>query len=238
MHHLRLPLCTLALLTCGHAFAQDSEPPPESSAIQGQAAPAPAAVTEYRVSGGSSELWVVIRNDPSTTLAKMGHDHVIAATQASGTISWPADLSACKVKISVPVASLVVDPGSSRDVMGLDDNTISDKDKKKLTQNMLGKSQIWGSEYPSVTFESQSCAPTSQAGIVNVRGSLSIRGMSKEITVPMRVSKATDQGFVASGAFEVTTDDFGFSPFSAVLGALKNLNTLEFRLKVVGTPAP
>lgn len=228
---IRPTLMLATLFASQLALAQE---PVEEPAPEPVVEPAPAAVaTTYALSAAKSTLFVVIRNDESALMSRLGHDHVISASAFTGEVTWhPEDASQCKIDIDVPVASLQVDPGTSRDRAGLDDNTISDSDKDKLRKNMLSKSQLDGSSFSSVRFTSTSCSATE--GKVVVKGDMGIRGVTKAITVTMDVSHDGSQ-FRAKGHFSLTTHDFGFKPFSALAGSLKNQAGLQFVVDLKGS---
>lgn len=228
--HARL-LAPALLLLPALALAQDAPPAAEAPAAQEAAAP-----TTYTLKSDDSDLWVIIRNDTDALMSRFGHDHVIAASSFTGSVTWPAaGGDACKIDIAVPVTALVVDPPGSREAAGLDDNTISDGKKKGLKKNMWGKSQLFADSFPKVTFSATSCSGTS--GKVKVKGTMSIRGKSVPVTVTMDV-KADAGSFTASGRFKTSHTAFGFEPFSAMGGGLRNQDALEFRIAVKGTPSP
>jgi len=184
--------------------------------------------TTYALSGN---LYVVVRKDEDTTLSALSHNHAVKASGWSGTVTWhPSDASQCQVEISVPVASLIVDEGSTRALAGLGEGP-SDSDRNTIKENMLAADQLNGSKFPSITFSSTSCSGTS--GNVTVKGNLSIRGATKAISPSLAVT-ADGSSFSAKGSFSVNHTDFGFDPFSAMFGQLKNNNELAFHVDVAG----
>jgi polyisoprenoid-binding protein YceI len=189
-------------------------------------AAAPAAVT-YTVDKASTWLWVLVRYDREAVMA--GHDHVMRATETTGKITWnPADLSACKVELSFPVSSLKVDPPGAREREGLE-GTTSDGDKEKIAANMLGDRQLAAARHPTATFVSTACEASGDK--VKVSGQLTLRGVAKAVSTTLKVS-ADATSFKAAGAFKVSHADFGFEPFTALLGALRNDKELKIGLDV------
>ncbi|MEO0604647.1 MAG: YceI family protein, partial [Myxococcota bacterium] len=188
-------------------------------------AAAQAAPTSYTLDAGKSRLFVIVRNDTSTVASGLGHDHAIVAQRFDGKVTWdPDDLSVCNVSISLPVDGLFPDPPGYREIAGLDpDGAVDDGAKKQIKKNFLKGSQLDGSRFPSISYQSSRCAPSSVAGRVDVTGTLSIRGVGLEVTVPMKVS-AGPSSFAADGRFEASHGDFGFKPFTNLLGALRNLD--------------
>lgn len=237
---LRLLILTVML---GQAHASDpvvddekgvSEAPPvvEELAV---GEPEKRGKTAYTLDASSSSLKVIIRNDISAMMSKYGHDHVIVATNPSGTIEWdPSGQSPCSVSISVPTSGLTADPPGMREKVGLDNRTISASQMEDMMSNMHGKRQLHSSVFPSITYQATSCSGVE--GNVVVDGVMTIHGVGKQFTLPMNVSSSADE-FKASGTVTLSHADFGFAPFSALMGGLRNMDALEFQVNVHGTVA-
>ncbi|MCB9664234.1 MAG: YceI family protein [Alphaproteobacteria bacterium] len=212
--HPRLLLPALAVAT----VAQAQEPSPT-----------------YTVGPSGSHLYVVLRNDTSASLSRLGHDHVIYAKGFAAEVTWPTQPGgACSVSFSVPVRKLVVDPPGLRQRAGLDDNTIDDDDKQDLSKNMWGKSQLWADEHPQITFRSTSCP--GGTGKVTVGGDLTIRGVAQPVSVELQVA-ADGKAFAASGALTITHTQFDFKPFAASLFGPRNQDELKLVVDVKGAVA-
>jgi polyisoprenoid-binding protein YceI len=195
--------------------------------------PAPSGPVAYTLDPGQSLLAVTVYKDPNTLGAGLAHDHAIVASTFDGKVVWSADdASVCDVSISFPVTALTVDPGDVRTRVGIDpDDTVGEGGKKTIISNFSGKSQLNASVFPTISFQSRSCSSTT--GKVEVLGDLSIRGVARAVTVMMDVA-VDDQSFGAKGSFDLTHDDFGFKPFTAGFGALKNQDKLHFVVDVSG----
>jgi polyisoprenoid-binding protein YceI len=149
----------------------------------------------------------------------------------TGIVKWhPADSSLCTIKITVPVKMLKVDPPGLRNRLGLKGET-SEKDRVKITENMLSKEQLDAETFPEVTFQSTLCTGTS--GKVHVTGDLTIRGVTKSIPVVLDV-QSDSKTFRAKGNFSILHTDFGFKPFSAFMGMIRNDNKLTFHIDMIG----
>lgn len=200
------------------------------------APPAASSPRSYTLDPGSSELYVQVYKDPNTLASGLSHDHVIVANGWTGTAEWDAaDVGRCKVFLSVPVAKLVNDETAMRQKVGYS-TVLSDGDRADIKEHMLGDGQLDAAKYPNITFTSTSCAAngdSSSSGRVNVTGTFTMHGTAKTITIPMKVS-ATDADFSAAGFFTVNQTDFGFQPFSALGGTLKNKNEVRFTIKAKG----
>lgn len=196
--------------------------------------PAAPASTTYALTTSGSDVYVVIRNDETASLARLGHNHVIYASKFSGTVIWPsAPGGACAIDIHVPVASLVVDPPGLRAKAGLDDRTIEESDKASLQKNMWSAGQLDSSHFPEVRFQGNKCSGNS--GAVNVSGTLTFRGQAIPLSVNMNVT-ATATSFVANGKFESSHTALGYKPFAASFMGPRNQDRLSFTIDVKGSP--
>lgn len=195
-----------------------------------------AAPTTYALNPQKSTLYVVVRNDTSTVASGLGHDHAISPRSFDGRVVWDADdLGSCDVSISFPVSALFPDPPGLREKAGLDpDGAVGDKDKEQIKKNFSKRSQLDAGTHPKIEYRSTSCSPSSTAGRVDVSGTLTIRGVGLPVTVAMQVD-ADGESFSAAGGFTANHTDFGFKPFTNLLGALRNLNRLEFVVDVTGS---
>lgn len=213
-----------------------AEPPEASEAAQAQEASAPAEDAEggpitYTAVPSRSFLGVEVRYDRDAMMK--GHDHVLVASTFDGSITWdPSDPTACKVSLGFPVTALQVDPPGSRDRLGLEGDT-PEGDKDKIKKNALSKRQLHADDFPRIAFESTACTPKGDR--VDVTGSLTIRGVGKTITAPMKVT-ASPTGLSAKGQVEITGSRFGFDPYTALLGALRNDDTYTLRIDISATP--
>lgn len=195
------------------------------------ATPAPRGPTTYQLQARASWVYVLIRYDRDTLIA--GHDHAARATELSGTVVWdPTGATPCRVEVVVPVRGLKVDSPGLRTRAGLEGDTPAG-DLPKIEKNMLSSDQLDADRFPEIRFRATSCAGTS--GKVVVEGELTLRGVTKAVKTTMTV-KEDGAAFSASGVLKIRHTTFGFKPFSAALGALKNEDELKLVLELVGAP--
>lgn len=194
----------------------------------------------YTVDPAQGLVYVVVRKDDSTVLAGLSHDHVIRAGDLSGTVTWsPEDPSACRVDLSLPVASLEVDPQWLRDRAGFTQR-LKDGDRDTIRRHMLDEGQLFAAAHPTIRFTASRCA--GGAGAFVVEGELRIRGQAASVRADM-VVRADGQQLRATGGFDASHAAFGMRPFQAAMGALKNQEGLRFEVDLVatapaGAPAP
>lgn len=177
----------------------------------------------------SGELAVMIKYDRGTLMN--GHDHILLTRDFTGSATLDLqDPAGCDITMRMKVDSLQVDPGDARSNYGLD-GTTSDGDKSSIKKNALSKGQLNAESYPEITFKSTKCGQSGDD--LTVTGDLTIRGTSHQITTTVDAS-TSDGKLSAKGSFKATHADFGFKPYSALLGALKNAEELNFYFNVSG----
>lgn len=188
-------------------------------------------MTSHTLSDVYSLLYVLIDNDSATVLSRLGHDHVIRAAQWTGTLDFdPENLEATRVEILVPAAKLQVDEDAMCKKIGYKGG-ISEGDRNKTRANMLKKDQIWADKHPTISFRSTTVSAPAK-DTLDVRGELTVRGKTKSVQLPM-VLVVDNEGTRIKGRLLATHGDFGFKPYSAPLGALRNKEDITFVIDVL-----
>jgi polyisoprenoid-binding protein YceI len=115
-------------------------------------------------------------------LKAFGHDHLVSAVKYSGEIQFVAEkVESSSVEFVVESASLkVIDPGES------------EKDRNEVQATMLGEQVLDATKYPQIKFSSKNVKAGSSASQLAVEGTLTLHGMTKPLTVPVRYQMAAD----------------------------------------------
>lgn len=121
-------------------------------------------------------------------------------------------------------------PHFRRDWTGNDES-----DREQVTTNMKSEGQLNVAKSPTITFKSTPIKEGASASDVTVTGNLTIRGVTKAVIFPARV-RMDGQDFGGEGRVKIKQTDFGYEPYSALLGAIKNQNEVIFNIKVVAHP--
>jgi polyisoprenoid-binding protein YceI len=175
-------------------------------------------------------IYAQIWKNRHTIAQAQSHDHVIVASKWQASVTYdPTGAAPCAIKVTLPVASLVVDPPELRKKVGYD-TILSDKDRATVDAHMRDKDQLDAAHFTEMQFVSKECSAAGE-GKVEVKGSLSIRGKSKDVVVPLRI-KINGDKLEASGTVTVTHKDFGFSPYSGFLGAVKNGEDIKLTIAI------
>lgn len=169
--------------------------------------------------------------------ASLGHDHVVRATRWDGSIQFdPANLAGCAVSVTVAVEGLDPERDEMRDLIGQD--RVSGSDRDQIREHLRGEEQLNLAKYDTLQFTSTSCELMGERGAagaaqVSVRGDLTVRGVTREVSLPLEVA-LDEERVAARGALTARHQDFGFEPYSMVGGLFKNKDELYFVFDVRG----
>jgi len=157
-----------------------------------------------------------------------GHEHDGIANGVSGeVIADFDDLSRSSVDISVDARSLKIT-----------DRDESPEDVRQVQQTTLGPQVLDVARFPTIRFRSQAVAGSRiQPGVyaAAVLGEFSLHGMTKTITVPLRLETQADR-LTATGTFVVKQTDFGIEPISAGGGLVKVEDGVTISFQIIAQP--
>jgi polyisoprenoid-binding protein YceI len=194
------------------------------------------ATTPLKIDPTKSELYVKTTKDG--VASAFAHNHVIVATNYSGTLNWdPFHLDRCKLKVTVVVNDLVVDDPTARKKVGGDwSSEVSDGDRKSVRQNMLSDIQLDAKKFPEITLEASSfkCRGSGQC---ELDGKLTLHGVTRDIHFSAKI-KGDATSPTGEGSFKLNTSDYGIKPYSAGLGTIKNKDEIELVFKLSASAAP
>jgi len=194
------------------------------------ASPAGAAPTPLKVDQDASSI-VATTATAGALGSTFGHAHAVLATQWSAQITYdPENVPDSSVEISVPTSSLRIDTPEAGQAAEMEIKRDAES-QQKLQKKMLSSRFLDAAEHPSLTFKSTSVSG-GRNGTLEVTGDISIHGVSKEITVPMKVTRMGEGQYRFSGSFEVLQSAFGFSPES-VAGVVKVADPVTVHLVMV-----
>ena len=219
----------------------------------------------YDVAANESLLTIrVYRGGP---LAKAGHNHVIASHALRGSLYVPVDLAQSSFEIHMPVIELTVDESGLRAEEHSDDfpPDVPDSAKEGTRHNMLSPALLDGDEYPDIVLRSESLERDSGAaagggGLRNADGSnspgasaapgapslpdahwlahiqVTVRDKTNTVVVPVQFRQHADV-IEVSGEFPLKQSELGLTPFSALLGALQEIDEMKIRFHIVAHAA-
>lgn len=207
---------------------------PEPTATT-QIAPAPQALRHegrpFDVATGESLLTILAFR--AGTLAKFGHNHVIASHDVSGTFYVPDDIQHSTFELHIPVAQLAIDEPDLRAKEGPDfPKDIPDSAREGTRRNMLSDALLNGAQYEDITLVSQHIDTSTPGSQVRAAVQITVRGQTHTISVPVTYSLSNGE-LTASGDLPLKQSDLGLTPFTAALGALAVQDEMRVRFHFV-----
>ena len=154
-----------------------------------------------------------------------GHEHEIAARVEGTIVSDPADLARSSVTLSFDAKAIHV-------VSSPDEPA---KDVPKVQAVMIGPDVLDVSRFPSITFRSRSVSGKQVSqGVydVEVTGELTLHGVTRSLTLPMRVEVSADR-LTATGKTLLRHTEFGMKPVSAGAGTVKVKDEIGVDYRIV-----
>jgi len=213
---LRAPVLTFCMLACAWAGP-------------GNLTLAQALPQTFTLDAAASQLYWRVYSDG--TLARLGHNHVIAAREFTGTVQLQEPLALSTVEIQIPVAALVVDDPTLRAQLGDGFTSLpSAQDIAGTRGNMLSARLLNAGEHPRLLISGT--GPLGKPGNQQMALRITVAGMTATQNVPVVVTLQGDT-VQAHASFRLTHEALGLEPFSALLGALKVAQPMDFDLHLV-----
>ncbi len=161
-------------------------------------------------------------------LARLGHDHVVAARAFDGWAMPAASSRPARAVFTFRLDGMVVDDAALRAQAGLDPTPSADA-IAGTRHNMLVK-VLDAERYPEVRVAAE------QTGPAALRADITLHGVTRRYTLAAAITQDAD-GIAASGHCTLKQSDFGITPFSVLGGALAVQDQLELRFAIRAAPA-
>ncbi len=189
----------------------------------------PVLSASFKVDPAQSSLVLQLFKDG--VAARLGHDHVVHASVFSGTVAYdPRNPEASSIRVAVEVGSLIADDPGTRRKFGLAGEP-SASDRAEIDKAMKADGQLAAARFPSMTFTSTAIA-TQPDGRFLVTGRLTIRGVTNELKFPVQMSMEGAQ-LRGRAQLKFKQSSFGYPPYSALLGAIKNKDEVILHIDLV-----
>jgi polyisoprenoid-binding protein YceI len=157
-------------------------------------------------------------------LSNFGHEHTVALRDLSGDARFSEDdVEGGSLRMSIRVASLS-EVGKG----------FSDADRKKIDQDIHDQA-LEGTKYPEIVFRSTGLTARQIAAgdyRVEIRGELTLHGVTREVTVPARVTER-EGTLTARGEFTVLHSDYKIRRLSAAAGTVKASDEIRMAFEIV-----
>jgi polyisoprenoid-binding protein YceI len=151
-----------------------------------------------------------------------GRKHVFSFQGYSGQIQYdPAQPENSRAHLVIEAKSAVCK-----------DEWVKPADQKKVQAYALDDMMAAG-KYPEIIFDSTRITAKGN-GRYEAVGNLTLRGITKPVTIDLTVNKPNDS-LELSGTAQIRLKDYGLKPPSAALGTIGTKNVMLLRFKIVAT---
>ncbi len=171
----------------------------------------------------SRESLVVIEVRRSGSLARLGHDHVVASHEISGYVAPDEG----RADLYVALARMQVDEAALRAEAGFDTQP-AESDIEGTRANMLEK-VLEAEKFPFALI--QVSGANTMRGDVTLNVAITLHGSTRTMQVPARI-EADAGGMSVTGGFSFDQTDFGITPYSLLGGAIAVKNGVELRFRI------
>ena len=172
----------------------------------------------------SRESLVVIEVRRSGSLARLGHDHVVASHEVGGYVAPDEG----RADLYVALARLAVDEAALRAGAGFDTQP-TESDIQGTRANMLEK-VLEAEKFPFALI--QVSGANTMRGDVTLNVVITLHGSTRTLQVPARI-EADAGGMSVTGGFSFDQTDFGIAPYSLLGGAIAVQNRVDLRFRII-----
>jgi polyisoprenoid-binding protein YceI len=173
----------------------------------------------FRVDPAASLVVIEVRR--SGSLARLGHDHVVASRHVGGYVAPEEGRS----DLYVPLMHLTVDESSLRTESGFDTQP-TESDIAGTRANMLEK-VLEADKYPFALIRVSGAG----RGSGDLRIVLTLHGQTRTLQAPAQV-ETDDRRVTVSGKLSFNQTDFGITPYSLFGGALAVRDAVDLRFRI------
>jgi polyisoprenoid-binding protein YceI len=189
----------------------------------GPALPAAAATRTYVIDASASAVQVHVGK--SGVFGFAGHTHEVTADRFEGRVDAdPDDLARSSVELSFEASGLTVSAQGE-----------PEGDAPKVQEVMAGSKVLDVSRFPAIRFRSRQVwgrRAADGAYELQVAGEVSLHGISRAVTVPVRV-ELSGATLTASGRTALAQRAFGIEPVTAGGGTVKVKNEVGVEFRIV-----
>jgi polyisoprenoid-binding protein YceI len=216
----------LGLAACQTSPRAPETPPPQMPAPEQPAIPAGAH--EYKVVAEESLLQILVYR--GGTMARLGHNHVVASHHLAGSVFVTDDPAQTRFDISIPVSELTVDEPAMREQAGADfPPGVPQSARDGTHKNLLSEPLLDATKYPAIRLRATDVVAAGEQFDVGVE--ITIKDQVRNVRVPVAM-KRKEGALVASGEFPLKQSELGLKPFSAAMGSLLVLDEMRIHFEV------
>ena len=179
----------------------------------------------------ASRIYVITHR---TGLLKfLGHEHAILAHKWSADLCWDESTQAAtRATFVVDARTLDIDADSARALAGIGKGP-SPQQRAQIQTKLHDEKNLATTRFPELRFES-TAVTANGTGRLRVRGRLTIRGVTREIELPVTVEQRADDLWF-NGSVTFRQSQFGISPES-IAGVVKVADPVDLYVRIAAKP--
>jgi hypothetical protein len=191
------------------------------------------AVSALQVEKGSSRVYIKVRAS-----GRMGHEHGVLGRLESGFIDLGREGA-----LVFSTRSFSADTPEARLYVGLS-GSVSASDRKKTTDNMLGKDVLDVGRFPTATYKITASSPlggqtAGTPGRYKLDGTFTLHGVGRPLTLCVTVAETGTRGLLRmKGSFALVQSQFGIEPYSTLGGLIAVADKLDVWGDFILKPIP
>ena len=180
-----------------------------------------------------SDAQLVIHIGKTGRLARLGHNHLVSASDLQGR-AWTDDRGSLNAEVSLEVTALEVDNHDLRERfrqkpggewLDIYKSTPTSKNIADTRKNMLGPRVLDAEHHPSLRVQAIAADAAAEfdiadAGSLNASIEITLRAQRSNAPVTLHWQRLASGSIAWQARFEVTHQTLGLTPFSALGGAL------------------
>jgi len=171
-----------------------------------------------------AESLVVIEVRRAGSLARLGHDHVVASHEVRGYVAPDEG----RADLYVPLARMQVDEPALRKQAGLDTQP-TESDIEGTRANMLEK-VLEAEKFPFALIRVSGAKAKEKKTTLAV--AITLHGSTRTLQVPAEI-EADAEKMSVTGRFSFEQTDFGITPYSLLGGAIAVQNRVDLRFRII-----
>jgi len=175
----------------------------------------------YRVDPRESLVAIEVRRGGS--LARLGHDHVVASHDVTGYVASGEG----RADLYVALAKLAVDEPDLRKEAGFDTQP-TESDIEGTRSNMLGH-VLEADKFPFAVIAVRDADAKQKNTTLAV--AITLHGYTRTFKVPSEI-ESDDKAIAVSGKIAFNQSDFGITPYSLLGGAIAVKDGLQLRFRI------
>ncbi len=194
-----------------------------------------AGAETYQIDSRQSDLRLLVYR--GGVLSTFGHNHVVSARDFKGTIHLRPGLERSRVELEIPVDRLVVDDPELRRQEGKGFASQPSKDDIEGTRaNMLGDELLQAKKFSTIRIAGTT-GPVSDKNSAMLNLTVELLGRSIKLSLPAKLKREGDQ-LEASGTVSLSHEQLGLKPFTALMGALRVADKMDFKYRIRAARQP